>query len=254
MTDQINPDDILERARGIYFAGVIDYRDAMLKAGRILHEYVLARLEQSQGLDQAECIRRGLTREQIVKGAASRLETEVHTVNRMIGQAMTLELLGQGVELKGVLIDTVNRFRPFIRRLTGRKDENKWQKPESIRRDLETWKIKDGFEDSAKVLFLRAVNEGWLQEQVRNEVNVLYRGRSNIPRRGLSQPRKEAACREPKDTHERRVSAAKRASPGDVAEMCLELIEVAEDPKAVALKLQAMLPRFLIRRRESMLV
>ena len=237
-------EDILERAANLYRAAAANYRDALLQVGQLLHEFILENLEIGQRMNKEERNRLGLNRGKLVLRCAIRLHTQVCNIHRYIMTAMVVKLLSDGMELGSFGHDAIRRFSVFIRRQRCQRDDQ----PVT---DRERWVIREGFEESAKALFRRAVKEGWGEDRVSKEGRKCFpladratnrRGRpkteSPPPRLSLTD---EDDCENdvPEGGWMGQIKAsARKASPGDVAELCMVLVRESRDPQGVLMRLE----------------
>lgn len=219
--------DALRRAHG-------RYRDSLLECGRYLHHYVdmILRAEMTERERRAF----GVSREQAIRNAATELGCKPNKVAMMIVTAMVADLLVGG-QIGDLWHVTVYCFRPFVRRRQGRF---------ALPKEKETWDLRDGFQQSAPELLRRAIAETWNAEKARREVGKLFRsggGDSRRPRRSVMRRQKV------RKAIEELQRSARLASPGDIAEMCLTLIESSEDSKAAAILLRDRLNEVIAKRR-----
>lgn len=229
--------DKLEQAFLVYKTGLLAHRDCLLKTGRLLHEYILESLLAKDHLPRDKRNLLKVSRQNLVKQCCQKLELPDYRINIMLNCWMVVELLGEGNELGEIGFNSISLFGRFVRRRTG--DSKHKVCPYSL---LETWEIRQGYEQVAKDLFARAVREGMAWEQIKEELQkpgypVPYAG----PRTKRSTVHMPPSMEELHADPVRKRSAAKKASSGDVAEMCMELVDAAEYPLEVAVKLQAML-------------
>lgn len=218
-------EELLTQAKLLYCRGESDYRDKRLELGRVIHEYVLECLQENEQLNEANRIRIGITRARIIKKLAEELSCKPAEVRDLICIAMTAWLLGNG-ELGKMSLKILRLFICFIERISCKGS------PISSR---ETWWLKEPFAEKSKVLFLESI-ENTNYENVRAAVLRLYSGPAARPRshrRGRTSEEKSALavikC------------GMKRASPGDVAQTCLELVEANEEPWIAAQRVIAQL-------------
>jgi hypothetical protein len=273
----LTADELLDMARDAYRQGCANYRDALLESGRLLHEFVLCFLQTGTEMTEWNRTNAGITRCNALKIAAEKLKVTPARVNNLIATWAVGDLLGEG-DLGDLGIAAIYRFKVFIRR--GRGHRGKKGKGRVIvgRKDgppvteLERYEVKPRFAESAKALFQQAVAAGFTQLQAREECNRLfsveespYRHSNGLRPRVAPQEAAEPKKRQPVHrrnecgaevdsgiSHLQRAAAV--ASPGDVAEMCISLIEKAEDPKAVAVRLRVMLERFLAPKRKAVFI
>ncbi len=231
--------EILESARALYLRGERTYRDTLLDVGRKLHEYVLAYLREGDGVNENTRMVRKITRKQAMRNAADSLGTKPPRIGDYIKTAMVADLLSDGA-LGNLGHASIYRFGCFI----GRKRQTR-----DIRHPLEIscreeWACKPKYEVSAKALFRRAVAENMTQLQVVDAVARLFNGDSPFSRRQNRKPLDKAAG----DIGQLK-KQLRLASPGDVAELIVGLIEESADPPSVAICLQRHLERFASRKK-----
>lgn len=208
--------ELLERARSVYAACLRQYRDGLLEVGRLLHEFVLARVGT------------GGPRKRAVLEAAEGLGIDGDRVRRLIATAMVVEYLGGGLPLgAGIGHHAIYRFFVFVERPDVRG---------------EVWRAKPAFREAATGLFKRAALEGWGQDMARKEAMRLFRGDGP---RGAARRGPPPAMPQPPDFN------PAVAPTGDLADYCLSLVERAGDPREAALMLMSRLQRVLGHRRTA---
>jgi hypothetical protein len=232
-------DAILEEVANAYHGSNTQYRDTMLRAGRLLHNFVLGYLQQADGMEERSRIANRFSRAEALKIAAARLSCTTVDVNRFLAVAMTAELLSDNGDVGKLTFAGIAFFWRFVHRKTGKRGQTgsfpgRQEIPISF---LEKWEIKPEFRDKAVALFRHAVATSMKTEEIRSAALLLYTGptarKCHRRKIDLKQPAilTLAGC-------------AKVASPGDVAEMCLQLIEASENPWAVSQRLMVMVQRF----------
>lgn len=262
--------ELLQQARDTLLQARLSHRDSLLLVGSLLHDYLLAYLREGQGLGENVLIRRELTRQHAVIAAARELNLRVERVCIVVATSQVVALLSDGGNVGQVSYHVLEQFYRFIRRKSTRADTFP-RTPEGRRAmDIlarETWVIKPEFAATAPALFQQAIMEGWSGPRAERDTLAHYvsvRG-PNPKRAKKSKVHRQASIHidpEPTiatrklDTHaslENVKGMAKFASPGDVAEICLALIEASEDPAAVAVRLRVLLARFLPRKEREKL-
>jgi hypothetical protein len=235
--------DLLARARQVYEQAELSYRECMLKTGQLLHEFILAKLSERGTAPPPRRSRHTWSREECIKLAASELGCDTDRVNVMIQTAMAFVLLGEGADPGALPFGVLMAFGVFVerRKQWGEGCERPDRLAGSSAEEYETWQIKPGMEERGKGLLRRAIAECWVQTKAYAEC------RPGTKPTGVHQSRKRAKaskedlqCRMPTPPL---AQMAAHASVGDVADMCLELIRAAEDPRAVAEKLLPELQR-----------
>jgi hypothetical protein len=237
---------ILEQARELYRQGIANHRDCLLKVGELLHKFVLEKLRESEQSTYNVRIRLKQTREAFIHQAADSLQTDIQDIGRLIGASMVAELLAPPEGLGAIPWATIHRFCRFVCR--HRMSKGEWVSFRVgipvIPSQQETWMIKEGFEESAKELFARAVSEVWAKPRAEAEVVRLFRDDGVPVHRGSRKDRKRTASSPVRRTTGQQFNSARAASPGDVADMCMELIEAAAEPAAVIARLRGLLDRY----------
>lgn len=240
---------ILEQAAGIYLAAGKQYRDAMLQVGRLLHEYVLARLREGDLLNEAERREAGATRSRAVLDAARRLGVRAGRVNELIRTAMAEQLLGEGrgagdlsyasVRHFGVLV--ARRRHKEVRRSRAGKAARRPDQPEPS--DREVWVAREIKHGDPKALFRKHVEAGSLAKDIARDLcgmKVIYRGtqaqRLGRKRSGFVLEEKQSESQDP-------VAMARSATPKDLAEWIAALVAESEDPQAVIRELENLVRR-----------
>jgi hypothetical protein len=228
--------ELLDRAKAAYGTGVNQYREAMLETGRLLHEYVLVSLARADGLTVGQRARKGVTRKAIVQTAADSLGVCPIRVNHLISAAMVVRLLAGGGTAGNLAWAAVRFFQVFLTRTRGVITPDGRKVPPEKASSYETWQVRKGFEKSAPALFRRAADENWTQRRVLDECRALSR-------RGLGLSKREALKPVAPSVLDAMRRSASRASPGDVANACLDVVRASEDPWQVAQRLIAELQR-----------
>lgn len=270
---------LLEKAKVAYRGGRANFRTCLLETGRLLHQYIIAFLHQGDGMQDYERLPRKITRRQAVVNASTALELTRHRINELIAVAMVVDLLWDGSDLRNAWHGTLTRFRGFVTRKKG-DEESDYGPPDGPDVwESEIWTAHPKFESEARALLRRAVDESFNQIRAEKEVSAIL-GRKQPEEKSKPSPvQHEHRSPQPKppsppfsdksdatriDTHyrEEAVKQAKEldahnkrsvpvASSGEVAEMCMELVEKAADPRGVALLLQGRLTVLLAKPRRS---
>jgi hypothetical protein len=204
--------ELLERAKSAWKSSLLAHRDSIIETGDLLHQYILAGIAE------------GRHRAELILDAAKELGLTDSEVCNLVLLAAAVRLLSDNGNVGTQPQRAIRPFKRLVRRKSNSR-ETVGQKPHA---DDETWLIRFQYAESAPKLFRLAVAEEMPWHRVEQEVLKLMglkkRGASNVPM--ADQP---AACT--------LLASAKHASPGDIAEMVLELIRSAEDPQAVAERL-----------------
>jgi len=241
---------ILDQAADLFRESSANYRDKILSVGRMIHEYILAKLERGRLVNEEKRLLTGCARNKIVSACANRLEITRARMNELIVDAMVVDLLGGGLPLGNLSHGSIHRFRVFIRRLNGEKQLPGRSKPgkragDAVVSGREKWVIKEGFRETAPELFSLAVLEGWTQWEALKRVKILFRGsEATIPIRKPPPGSSKHETQKPQEDLSQMKRASAKAGPGDVADMCMELISAAEDPLAVIARLRYLTDRF----------
>lgn len=236
-----DPNELLAKARLLYRRSEADYRDSLLECGRLLHQFVLSFLTSKAHLPNDRRTSLGYTRPGAISVAAKAIGIAAEEICKLIGVAMAADLLGP--DCGGMGYAAVRRFYCFVRRRsfsTG-KSVGRPGCPVEL---AETWEVKPDYDGPAQKLFREAAESGVGWREARERALALYdnstgKGRR---RRPFSVPQKTS--------WEDVLRSASRAGSGDVAAMCRELIEAAEDPAAVALHLQATIEKYRSQKRQ----
>ena len=229
-------DELLAQAKTLYCRGETGYRDTRLELGRVLHEYVLECLCEGERFDEVDRHLRGITRAKIIKGLAGELRCLSKELREIIQTAMTVQLFGG--DLGAFSWMKLRFFNCFVERIRGTRTSCIGRDGPAVS-SLEEWRLKPAFAEKAKALFRLTVERNSTHEEIRTAVLELFSGPGARPncRRHRRTKRQEAALDVLK-------AGMKHASPGDVAETCLQLIAASEDPWAVAQHLLAQAERF----------
>jgi hypothetical protein len=240
-------ENLLSEASHAYSRSNAQYRDNLLCAGKWLHQFVLDFLKQADSLDEKLRIANRFSRAEALKIAAERLQVETLYVNRFIAVAMVVELLSDNGEVGDLPFGSIAYFWRFIRRQTGKRGQTgafpgRQGVPIS---SLETWEIKPEFREPAIELFRLAVETNMHCNDISAKVMALYSGPTarRRSRRKLS-PKEQSAV-------DLLLASMAKASPGDVAETCLQMIAASAEPWAVSQRLLVMVQKFK-KKREPM--
>ena len=248
-------EDILEKARALYQTALGNYRDALLEVGRMLHRYILARLEEAQAMSGKRRVAMNLSRQAIVKRCEESLGPgRRNRVNDLIRTSMTADLLSGG-NLGDLPHGAICPVQGVVYRVGRLADSNRYKlaTDSPIVSARERWAVKEVFQESAPALFCRAVTECWPRDRAREEVRFFLKGNSSPTKR---QPRLLPDEEEPTvcTSWLKEVRAGARvASPGDLAELCMELVGASEDPQAVVHRLRGLLATWKPAKRRPMM-
>ncbi len=227
---------ILERVRLLHEAGEQNHRDCLLEIGRLLHEFILAYLREGDELPKHARVKVGITRHRAFLLAAEKMETTPKRISRLLGVAMTDNLLGKGAVVRPKWT-VIREFQVFIHRklACGLKFYSNCPSSQDISAS-EDWFLKEEYKQTATELWYRAINENWSVETAVKSIQAVFSETGKSRRK--KGPRIPKQARSPLQSLAR---AASLASPGDIAEMCMELILKAENPQAVAAVLEGRL-------------
>jgi hypothetical protein len=223
----MTPDELLERARQLFHSAEAAYRDSLLQVGRILHEFVLAYLHESDGGVSKR------TRRQAIFTIMGRLGVSHNKVNYLISAAMVVELLSEGGDIGGLGWNPIARFSRFIQRNRIGQDAYQMRK-NGLLPSAEEWVVKPKFDGAAQDLFRRAVRENLTTAAARAFVLQLD-GRTDNGREARSRVRMTRERQEALDVLR---SMATAGNPRDVAEVIFEAVKESEDPRILAAHLQ----------------
>lgn len=210
----MKPDDILGAIREAYATTRIQYRDGCLRVGRLVRDYLASVV---CGKEESPMDGRFTKRSMAVLKVAETIGCTRNKVYTMLYAAMAADLLGDGNV--GKMSQTMLFcFSPLLH----------W-KPKSN----EVWEIVPECVSRARALFQECVEKlPATHDEIRMRVKELLRSSGVKMRRG-SYARVLAKAR--KRTVDHRTLA--KASPGDVAELCLTMVLASADPSATAQKL-----------------
>lgn len=235
--------ELLEKAQATYYHGSRAYRDTLLETGRLLHEFVVARLREGDGVSPKKRIEAGITHEGCIKEAVRALKANTERIRKYIGTSQVVSLLSEGGEVGSLSFESLAHFRVLIKRNCGINDSIKSPGCNSAApvSEASKWIIRKEVIDVAASLFQKAVKEGWNRQkaydETRQAVSRSNDGRLNprklnfgnrvIPDRLLVQPTAP-------------VELAK-ASPKDAAEALFKVVEKSPVSWQVAQHLMDML-------------
>lgn len=245
--------EILEEIACRYRAGILPYRDHLLQIGRDLHEFIVARLREGMGITDRVRRQQGITREQAIMDAAAALKVDRKRVRRLVTTAHVAELLAAGQGLGELGHVSLYRFYRFIHRpaIHGRCGEH--YPPDFDLATCEKWEIRPGFEESAPLLFRKAVAGNWTQYEVEAAARELRFGTATGTRRRNGQTRKgreeEASGKEKASAFDTIAQEVAAAAPGDVAEFCMSLVEKSASPLETCALLAAKIEVFRKKRK-----
>ena len=217
---------ILDKAAQVWVASRTDYRDAMLRVGRLLHEYVLARLNE------------GARRMHATREVAERLKIRVLQVNMLMCAEKAVELLGAG-DAGELPWSGIKEFRITVQRdreKRGRRDRSPGQ---------ESWVV---VVPEAAELFRRAASEGWDVLKIRHAVRTIC-GKQTKDYSAPHGYQGKAGAGPASDL----LIVAKVGTARDLTDLLLQAARSANDPLAVVELLRAGLPELERAARRDML-
>lgn len=254
----MNAENLLQQAKKAFQQGQLNYRDAMLETGRLLKEYIFESLKKLDGTTRRYRRTNKLSRESLIHQAAAELDTRNDEVSRLIQAGAVVQLMDD-LGVGNLSFGSVLAFRAFIYRKP-QPDGADWKPSLS-----ETWQFRPNTETAAKELFSEAVQKSFSKSQVLDGIYKITHGKpipkptqenkNKFQREYRSREKRERVAKNSPTSDEARIQelkAARLASPGDIAERCMELIEAAEDPRTVAIRLQGMLDQFLARKKSKL--
>lgn len=228
--------ELLAKAKKEYQQAFAHWRDALVEVGKTLHEFVLARLKEGDAFGICKRHRMKITREVIIREAAAELGANERKVRTLLWAWQVVRLLGKGSP-GNVPFDGIVRFRLLVRRMKPADGVHHLKGEASLG---EQYRIRPGFEESGPELFRRASAESWRGDDCQREVRKILRSKGvpEAPQKGKTGKRKKGH-NPTAGQHSRQAcaEAVKHAAPGDVAEMCMELVKASADPWQVAQRL-----------------
>ncbi len=248
----MNADKLLKEVQITYWRSGRVWRDALLDCGAKLHNYILAYVKEGEGLSEDRRFQNRLTREQAVKNAAAALQIKRRNVLEMVQGIAVVRLLADDGQVGTLVWKSILEFATLLCRRTGSFNDHAarvvaGRNGESVTA-IEEWEVRSKHDGAAQALFRQVVATDHLtREQIHAMILQLRTGGTQRPYYNptvgqmVSDDEEEGTP----ETFERQQAAARLASPGDVADMCLALIEKARDPVAVALRLRVMLQKYL---------
>lgn len=215
------------------------YRDEAIAVGRLLHRYVVARLEEGNNLNEEKRREVKALRCQAIQDAAVNLCLYRTKVNELIRIAAVVDLLSEG-PLGTLSYSALRVFRAVIHRAQRGQPLPRTKKDLQSAAcitpaQLEEWSIRPEYRKWAQPLFRQAVAEGWDTYRVGSEL-----AKRSKPRRTRGSIRRNELDDKPilVDLDD----LAKVGSPRDLADMITSLIRRCTDPVAVAELIRSRLP------------
>lgn len=195
--------------------------------------------------------------------ASASLGINTRKVEEVICVSRAVDLLSDGGGVGDMDYTKLLLFCRFVRRRICQTAALRAQRiAESPASSAGEWEVKKDFDGSSQKLFRRAARETMEYPDLHRLVYALYQKqpdhRSHSPRPATAHDGKKPAPRfapasapDNQPLAEQLGKAVAHACPKDVAEMCLELVEKAEDPLAVAACLQPLLTELVARRKKA---
>ena len=236
-------------------------RDAKLRVGLMIHEYIHACFREAVGKSERGRFELGITRGNAGAEAGRRLGLQVHKVNELVQVSMACQLLGGSLEACGQLTWTSLRlFKPFVVR--GRIDRGKRSKRQREGEvpcmPSESWHIHEVARDKATELFAQCAAENANWGDVRQRVSCLRECLGLCSRQRLSGSEsagerlsckiastQELSCRETPSSPAGAILRlmSRNCSPRDLAELLLEIVQQSDQGVQAAELLLRELPR-----------
>lgn len=235
--------ELLQQAKDAYRLGFINYREAMLETGRLLHEFVLAWLREADAKTVWDRTKNKITRQEAIKKASVELDLSIRNTNMAIITWAVFELIAER-DVGELTYSGLEPFCVFVERRVC-KDGHKSSTPS----ESEQWQIKPGWAEDARKLFSQARGERWGRQKGMARLRDVFHRKRETPCRKVTPAKRVRGGARGVDKRLSFMELAEKsvsvASPGDVAEMCMTLVDKAEDPQAVAFRLQSMLQKYL---------
>ncbi len=234
--------DLLETARSILSSAEASYRDALLRLGGVLHEFVVTFMLQG---DQVPAVRRdAFTREKAIRAAADGLRQPMPRISSLIATAMTVPLLSDGGNVGALCWNAIQRFACLVRRR--RPDRDIGFRPGRNGLSLaasEEWVVKEEFEGRAQEVFRRAVADGVSNTEAKARAIEVTQSKHAAAAFYQKKRRKETA--------ESVAKVAAVAAPGDIAGMLFEGIRDHPEASVIVAHLSRMVAESKPRRKLS---
>ena len=251
----MTPADFLAEAKSALVVGMRSYREARLKAGQYIHLFILEFLKEGDELPHEERMAKEITRSKAVQIASKELGLEKNTITRLLGAWAVSELLGEG-NIGELHWQCMHRFAVFLHR--GKLTDGSNRIPGLRPSIQEEWAIYPQYVISAKELFRRAVDGNWKHKKTIAEVAKVFKSDTPNAQKRLQHPdqkeKQQRYHKPPSRAFEEVIKTqVAHASPGDVSELCLALIEKSEDPQAVARRLLPELEQLSRKKRKPIL-
>ncbi len=218
------------------------HRDKLLDVGRMLMEFIRARLAEGDGLTEWSRRAQGISRRAATKWAATRMGTTRARVNALIRTAAVVDVLGGGrCNLGRVSHSTLHALHVCVERGARAKAMDSAVRAGSVPiSEVDAWSVRADC-PWALELFQRAVKDAMTEKQLYQV--LCERGRARV-KEDRAVAEKSAQANSPVRTKEgpRVAGASALASPPDLAEMICGMVRNSRDPEAVKALLMKALP------------
>ena len=228
-------EEILAKVEGVWLGAKKQLRDSLLEVGGLVHDYILARLQESDVLSQRQRYRKRLSRCGIIVEVAKRLKASRLRIWKITTASQVVALLADKSHVGELSFSTIAEFIPLVHRAKGDRRVSKANGVVHVAReavgeasDRERWIVRQGMEQTAPALFRQAVAESWSVAQTRQGVTDLI---GEKPLRGHDlKPRRQNEERLPQAPLSH---LAEVASPKDLADIIIDAINRSSDPPLV---------------------
>lgn len=169
----ITSTDLLTRAVELWTSTRRQYRDGLLEVGQLLHEFILSRLIEGDGKNEAQRALIGSCRRRAVRDAAVTLSTSVYRINELVRVAAVVDLLSDG-DCGGLSYSAIREFQRVIRRVGKGKEtrrnlrDSTWESS-----SRETWEVWPELAKEAPDLFRRSVDGKWKTNNIVDALNEM---------------------------------------------------------------------------------
>lgn len=176
--------ELLKQAQCVWLSGKRALRDSHIEVGRLLRQFLLARIAEGEGKNESERRALGATRQAATFAMAKALQVRIGRVNELMRVAVAVELFGP--DIGGLSYSALRALQNLIYRPhRGQQiQRGKKQLRDAEIRPLqqEVWAVRPGIEDAAKALVRDALAQGWGESEVIAGVKELARQRgANVP-------------------------------------------------------------------------
>jgi hypothetical protein len=215
--------ETLEKMSELWRSTGTNYREGMLEVGRMIHLFILQRLEEGDQMGEDKRRKLGITRELCLMTVTQRLGCDRHKTNSLLSTAMAVDLLSGGCPLGEVAYSTVREFKSLVKRVnTGQKRRRKKEQGNRNSSGIEDWDVNPLYKDWARRLFKKAVKEEWGCKKTRRVIQEKTEGMS--PKAHRKETKEiEGEFFDP-------MHAMRNASVQDAAEMIVTMIRYSQDP------------------------